>query len=227
MILKDTNIFWPYCHRIWCCHVLHETAFLLWCILLHRGQPAEEVRTPPSLARAGLHQQQQEHHHEQTAVLRKRTQQPQPLFSSLFKQPLQQFSLTQDQQEEVQLEEATIQWVLCRRRRLVGGIYTIYYALSLGRKAFLDLDILLLFGTIFAEKKKKRKSCFGRTRDILLEFLRKNDDLLKGKLLLIFLFVLWKKEYVELLLEHWFYICWMTTTSWNKMHIPPVVYYHF
>ena len=72
----------------------------------------------------------------------------------------------------------------------MGGIYTIYYALSLGRKAFLDLDILLLFGTIFAEKKKKRKSCFGRTRDILLEFLRKNDDLLKGKLLLIFLFVL-------------------------------------
>ena len=119
------------------------------------------------------------------AVLRKRTQQPQPLFSSLFKQPLQQFSLTQDQQEEVQLEEATIQWVLCRRRRrLVGGIYTIYYALSLGRKAFLDLDILLLFGTIFAEK-KNRKSCFGRTIEILLEFLRKNDDLLKGKFWLL------------------------------------------
>ena len=39
----------------------------------------------------------------------------------------------------------------------MGGIYTIYYALSLGRKAFLDLDILLLFGTIFAEKKKNEK----------------------------------------------------------------------
>ena len=75
-------------------------------------QPRTEVRTPPSSARAGLHQQQEQLHHEQTttvmAVLRKRTQ-PQPLFSSLFKQPLQQFSLTQDQQEEVQLEEATIQ----------------------------------------------------------------------------------------------------------------------
>ena len=39
----------------------------------------------------------------------------------------------------------------------MGGIYTIYYALSLGRKAFLDLDILLLFGTIFAEGKKTEK----------------------------------------------------------------------
>ena len=71
----------------------------------------------------------------------------------------------------------------------MGGIYTIYYALSLGRKAFLDLDILLLFGTIFAEKKKTKK-LFWTDKRYPSEFLRKNDDLLKGKLLLIFLFVL-------------------------------------
>ena len=168
------------------------------------------------------------------AVLRKRTQQPQPLFSSLFKQPLQQFSLTQDQQEEVQLEEATIQWVLCRRRRrLVGGIYTIYYALSLGRKAFLDLDILLLFGTIFAEGKKTEKVVLdGQERSFwnfwgrMMIYWKVSFGCLAFDIF-VFPMLCEKKNYVELVFEIWFYIRLMTTTSWNKMHTPPVMYYHF
>ena len=169
MILKDWTFFdhidtefgvvTYYMRQPFCCGVYYNIE----AIQPRRWGHHRRRRAPASISR------QEQLHHEQTttvmAVLRKRTQ-PQPLFSSLFKQPLQQFSLTQDQQEEVQLEEATIQWVLCRRRRrLVGGIYTIYYALSLGRKAFLDLDILLLFGTIFTEKKKPKKLFWTDKRD--------------------------------------------------------------